>query len=80
MHEDMFINEHKWSDIIKDYNNFLKKIEKLKRFIIEFKENDIIKVKIYLSNCKVGGLNQCPIVVITYNKCIFSKNNRIQKT
>lgn len=44
-------------NIIKDYNNFLKKIEKLKPYMVQFEEDDIIKAKIYLSNCKARGPN-----------------------
>lgn len=50
MRKDMSINGHKWSDIIKDCKNFLKKIEELKPYMVEFKEDYAIKEKIYLSD------------------------------
>lgn len=45
--------------------------------MIKFEENNIIKKKIYLFDCIVHGCNYCLIVVITYDKCIFSTKNNI---
>lgn len=75
----MFIDGHKQSDVVKDYKNFLKKIEELKPYKIQFEEDGIIKAKTYLSDCAVGGPNQHPIIVITHDECTFSTNNGIQK-
>lgn len=38
MHKDIFINKYNQLDIIKDHKNFLKKIKKLKSYIIEFEK------------------------------------------
>lgn len=53
----MFIDEHKQLNVVKDYRNFLKKIEKLKPYMIKFEENSIRKAKTYLFNYIVGGPN-----------------------
>lgn len=37
---------------MKNYNNFFKKLKKLKLYIIELKKNDIIKPKIYFAISK----------------------------
>lgn len=54
-------------------------MEELKLYIVEFEENSVMKKKIYLFNYIVYNLNYCLIILITYNKCIFSINNGIQK-
>ena len=76
----MFIDRYKRSDVIEDCNNFLKKIEELKLYMVEFEEDGAMKAKTYLSDCKIGGPNQCSIVVITHDECTFSANDGIQKT
>ncbi len=51
----------------------------LKLYIFKVDENDAIKPKIYLSDLKLGG-NACrSIIVITYDDCTFSVNNRIRR-
>lgn len=77
MHKDAFINEYKRSNVIKDCENFLKKIEELKPYMIKFKKNVVIKTKIYIFDCKEKRLNLCPIIIIIHDKCIFSINNSI---
>ena len=75
----MFIDGHEWSDIIEDCKNFLKKIEKLKPYMVEFEEDGAMKAKTYPSDYAVRGPNERPIVVITHDKCTFSANNNIRK-
>lgn len=77
--KDVFIDEHKWSDVIEDWKNFLQKVEELKPYIVEFDENGAMKSKIYPADCAVGKINRQPVIVITHDKYIFLANNRIQK-
>lgn len=79
VHKDVFVNRHKRSDVIEDRKNFFKKIEKFKPYMVEFKENKIIKPKIYSLDCAVRRDNCCPIFVITHDECIFSANDRVRK-
>lgn len=83
MYIKMYIRIYWWidkqSDIVEDYANYLKKIEKLKSYMIEFYDNSTIKLKVYASDCVVEGENCQPIIVITHDKCIFSINNGVQK-
>lgn len=53
--KDIFIDRYKRSDMVKDRNKFLTRMEDLKPYRVEFKEDGIMKPKIYLSNCVVGG-------------------------
>lgn len=55
----------------------MKKIKKLKLYIVEFKENDLTKPKFYLFKYKVSRDSQQLIIIITYNKYIFSVINRV---
>lgn len=64
---------------MKYYKNFLKRLEELKPYIIEFEENGTIKPKIYLFDYVVGGNKRQLIIVIIHNKYIFSVNNRIPR-
>lgn len=75
--KNIFINRHERSNIVENYKIFLKKIEELKPYIIEFEENSIMKSKIYPPNCAIRGDNCCPIIMINYNKCIFSANDGV---
>lgn len=80
MRKNVFIDRYKGADIVEDYKDFLKKLNKLKPYMVEFEEDGIMKPKVYLFNCVVGVNEQCLIIVITYDKYIFFANNRIQKT
>lgn len=80
VYKDIFINTHKQLDIIEDQNCFLTKIEKLKLYIVKFNKNNGIKIKNYLVNCVVKDKKYCLIIIITYDKYIFSINDRVQKT
>ena len=62
---------------MEDYKNFLKKIEKFKSYIIEFKKNSIIKDKIYLFNYTIYSNDYYLIIIIIYNKYTYFVNNRI---
>lgn len=50
MCKNVFIDKYKQLNIIKDFKFFLQKIEESKPYILEFKENNIIKKRvIYLT-------------------------------
>ena len=80
MFKDVFIDKHERSNVVKDPNNFLIKIEDLKPYIIEFDEDSKTKQKNYPSDCTNGGNDQEPIIVITNEKYNFSTNNNIYRT
>ena len=62
-------------DVIEDGANFLKQMKELKPYMIEFHDNDTMKLKVYLSDCEVKSENCQLIIVITYDECIFSTDN-----
>lgn len=53
--KDIFIDEHKRPDVIEDQKIFLRRIEELKPYVVEFENDRTIKPKIYLSDCAVDG-------------------------
>ena len=77
--KDIFVNRHERSDVVEDCKNFLLKMEELKPYVVEFKEDGTIKPKAYPFHCTVGGDERQPIIVITHDKCIFSANNGVQR-
>lgn len=79
VYKDVLINWHEWPDVVEDRKAFLEKMEELKPHMAEFNKNGEIKPKVYSSDCKIGGNNWRPIIVITYNECTFSANNGIWK-
>lgn len=80
MKKDIFVDGHKWLDVVKDCKIFFNKIEEHKLYLVEFDENSKIKDKIYLSNCIVGNKHCRLVIIMTYNKCTFSVNDSIYKT
>ncbi len=53
--KDVFVDKCKPSDIVENRKNFLKKMEKLKPYVVEFEEDGTMKPKVYLSDSEVGG-------------------------
>lgn len=52
--KDIFVDQHKQLDVVEDCINFLRKMEELKLYMIEFKEDS---TKIYLLDCIVEDEN-----------------------
>lgn len=55
MKKDIFVYRYEQSDMRKNYNRFLNKMEELKLYLVEFDKNDKIKDKTYPSNCAVDS-------------------------
>lgn len=72
-----FIDGHERLDIVKDCKKFLNTMKDLKLYLIKFEKDESMKTKKYLDDYIVGKEKYYPIIIITYNKCIFSVNNRI---
>lgn len=79
MKKDVFVDKHKQSDIVENWEQFLKIMKKLEPYLVKFKEDSIIKAKNYLSDCKIVGNKRWPIIVITYDEYMFLSNNSISK-
>lgn len=65
--------------MIKNLNNFLTKIKDLKLYIVQFEENNQMKLKIYPSYYIVGRSDWQSIIIITLDKYTFFANNDIKK-
>ena len=73
--KDVFIDGHERPDVVKDRNQFLKVMEELKPFMVEFESDGSMKPKDYPPGCIVGGEERRPIIVITHDECTFSAND-----
>ena len=79
VHKDVFVDGHKRSNVVEDCKAFLKKMEELKPYMVEFEKNGAMKPKVYPPDCKVGGNHRRPIIVITHDECTFSANDGVRK-
>lgn len=79
MRKDVFIDGHERSDVLEDCKNFLRRIEELKSYMVEFEKDGAIKEKVYPSDCAVEGEKQQPIIIITHDECTFSAKDGIRK-
>lgn len=77
MPKDVFVDGHERLDVVEDRANFLKKMEELKPFLVEFSEDGTMKSKIYAFDCVVWVEDSRPIILITHDECIFLANNGI---
>lgn len=75
----MFIDGHERPDVVEDQRVFLKKMDELRPYMVEFEEDGKMKDKIYPSDCKVNGTECRPVIVITHDECTFSANDGIRK-
>ena len=52
--KDVFVDRHERPDVVKDCANFLRKMEELKPYIVEFDQDGAMKPKTYPSDCAIG--------------------------
>lgn len=74
------MDKHEWFDIVEDCANFLKKMKKLKPYMVEFDKNGNMKLKIYPPDYAVEGENKWLIIMITHDEFTFFVNNGVKKT
>ena len=77
--KDVFVDGYERSDVIEDRKRFLKKMEELKSYLVEFNEDGTMKKKNYPVNCSVGGCDRRSVIVITHDECPFFANDGIRK-
>lgn len=63
--------------MIEDYKKFLNTMKDLKVYLVEFEENELMKIKNYLLDCIIRRDIYYLVIIITYNKYIFSANDGI---
>ena len=73
----VFVDGYEQPDVVEDCQRFLKIMEDLKPYMVEFEANGTMKPKVYPEDCVVGGDKRQPIIMITYDECMFSSNDRI---
>lgn len=77
--KNVFIDGYKRSDVIKDRKRFLKKMEELKPYLVEFNKDSTMKEKNYSANCAVDSCDCRPVIMITHDEYTFSANDEICK-
>lgn len=75
----VFIDEHERSDVVEYRHQFLREIEIIKPYLVEFKKDGSMKSKVYPEDCAVGGSNHRLIIFITYDESIFHANDNCQQ-
>ena len=77
MRKDELIDGNEHSEVVKDYNNFLTKMDDLKPYIVKFEENSKMKPKVYPFNCAIGDNDWQSIIIFIYDEYTFFANNGI---
>lgn len=70
---------HECKNLIKYKILLLNEMKSLFLYLVEFFENKFMLPKKYLNDCIVSSLDQKVIIIIKYNKSIFSINDGCQK-
>ena len=52
-------------------------IKSLEPYLVELNKNRLMKTTKYSNVYTIGGDKYCLVIIISHNKCTFSKNNRI---
>ena len=59
-------------DVVQDRNAFVRTLETLAHYLVEFNEDGTIKDKVYPPGCEVYGSESRPIILITHDEATFS--------
>lgn len=71
----VFFNRYKWPDIVEYRAQFLKELEALSPYLVEFQVDSSIEEKAYPLDCIVNDPNKRPVMLITHNESIFLIND-----
>ena len=71
----VFLDEHERSDVIEYRAQFLKKLEALDLYLVEFCDDGSMEEKVYSSDFAVGGSNKRQVILITHNESTFLAND-----
>lgn len=73
----MFINRNKNQILLKITIFFLKRLKKLKPYLVDFNKDNTMKKKDYLANCTISDSDCQPVIMIIYDKYIFLSKIRL---
>ena len=71
----VFIDGHERADVVADRAKFLQRMKELDPYLVDFDSSGRILDKTYPNDCKVGGCQRRPIILITHDESIFSAND-----
>ena len=73
--KNVFVDSHEQSNVVENRKKFVKTIEKMEFYLVEFDTEGKMFSKAYPSDCTVEREIRCLIIIITYDECTFSSNN-----
>ena len=62
-------------DVVGYREGFIKRLEELWPYIVEFDNDGTIVNKVYREGCNKGGRDQQQIILVTYDESTFSRND-----
>jgi len=71
----VFLDGHERDDVVEYRQRFLKDMNGLLPYFVEFAADGTIQDKVYPVDCVVGGPDRRPIIMITHDESIFSAND-----
>ncbi len=71
----VFLDGHERDDVVEDRKKFLKIMDELSPYLVEFNADGTQKPKEYPPDCILGGPGCRPVVLITHDESIFSAND-----
>jgi hypothetical protein len=71
----IFLDGHERDDVVEYRKDFLDIIHGLLPYMVEFHENGTMKPKEYPEDCRVGGPDRRPVILITHDESVFSAND-----
>ena len=71
----VYVDGHERQDVVGYREGFIKRLEELWPYIVEFEDDGTIVNKAYPEGCIVGGRDRQPIILVTHDKSTFSSND-----
>ncbi|KAG0123787.1 hypothetical protein HOY82DRAFT_618690 [Tuber indicum] len=75
----VYIDGHEREDVVAYRERFVKVLEELWQFVVEFEDDGKMREKVYPNGCEVGGKKK-PIIIITHDESTFSSNDSRRQT
>ena len=71
----VFLDGHERPDVVEYRAQFLKELEALGPYLVEFRNDSSMEEKVYSSDCAVNGPNKRPVILIIYDESTFLAND-----
>ena len=71
----VFLDGHERPNVVEYQAQFLKELEALDPYLVEFCNDSSMEEKVYPSDCAVSGPNKRPVILITHDESTFLAND-----